>query len=220
MTASPAAAEFAPERVDRSLVVVLAGGQGKRAGGPKALKMVAGRPWWRLQCEAIATDGLAPVAVLHPDAWSCSEPPPSTPEQQPWAAPAPVMVVSSEPVEPAFHSLLRGLRALPSGQGAWVLPVDCPWPGAAVLHPLTPAIESDRFLAVIPIALTADGSWRGGHPVWLSAAAVHMLLGPAAGDPSHHRLDEWMRGHTDQVARIAVAENSVLANYNLDGISK
>lgn len=199
----------------QALVVLLGGGQGRRAGGPKALKLVSGRPWWRLQCEAIQADGLTPLAVLHPDAWRCAEPPAAhgAPESPPTA-------VRSDPDEPAFDSLLRGLQALPKHRGAWILPVDCPWPGLGALQPLAQAMDSSLFWAVLPVAETPEGAWRGGHPVWLSASAVSDLCDLTGSDRTQGRLDEWLRRRTAQVARIRVADVSVLANHNLDGISR
>ncbi len=212
--------EAAPVPAQRDWALLLGGGQGQRAGGPKALKLVDGRPWWRLQCEAMLADGLAPVAVLHPGAWLGGEPPQTAAAAGTNGDQAAICAVPSDPAEPAFCSLLRGLQALPSGCGTWMLPVDCPWPGAAALQPLLPAIGSGSFWAVVPVARAADGRWRGGHPVWLSARAVAELRSLTDLARTEGRLDEWLRRRTTEVARIAVADAAVLANYNLDGTSR
>lgn len=209
-----------PPPLQRAWALLLGGGQGKRAGGPKALKLVDGRPWWRLQVQAMARDGLTAVAVLHPDAWQSSEPLDPEASSEDSAHPALCLTVRSDPAEPAFGSLLRGLEALPPAVATWVLPVDCPWPGAAALRPLTQAIEGNRFWAVLPEAQDGDGSWRGGHPVWLSERAVAELRTLAGTARSDGRLDEWLRRRGSEVARVQVADAAVLANHNLDGFSR
>lgn len=188
--------------------MLLGGGHGRRAGGPKALKLVDGRPWWRLQVERVAADGLRPLAVLHPGAWDAPEPP------------LPGEAVAADPDEPPFLSLRRGLAQVPAATPLWVLPVDCPWPGAAVAAALRAAQAAGPWLAVIPQASDASGRLRGGHPLALSADAVARLRQLTAAQAAATRLDHWLRDHADQVLRLAVADPAVLANHNLNGINQ
>jgi molybdopterin-guanine dinucleotide biosynthesis protein A len=194
--------------------VLLAGGHGRRAGGPKACKLVAARPWWRLQYEAMG-DGTAAhvIAVLHPTAWQAPEPP------QPHEA------VVADPDAAMLASLHRGLAATQPGQRVWLLPVDCPWPGRDVAQALA-AAGQDRsdWLAARPVCRDAATSpiaaerWRGGHPLLLSAQGVAAVL---QLDPLRDRLDHWLAA-LSATARIdvAVTDRAVLANFNADGVSR
>lgn len=200
------AAEVEP--LTGSWALVLGGGQGRRAGGPKALKLLNGRPWWRLQVEHIAADGLRPLSVLHPDAWLSPEPP------QPGEA------VTSDPSDPTFLSLKRGIAQIPPGVALWVLPVDCPWPGQAVLAQLQAPLATGDWLAVVPQALDQEGRMRGGHPLGLSALAVEQLRAIPWENAAETRLDHWLRARSEQVLRLTVDDPAVLANHNLNGIDQ
>jgi molybdopterin-guanine dinucleotide biosynthesis protein A len=189
-------------------VLLLGGGQGRRAGGPKALKLLDGRPWWRWQAERVAGDGLRPLAVLHPDAWQSPEPP------QPGEA------AISDPSEPAFLSLKRGIVRVPFGVPLWVLPIDCPWPGKTVLTQLQAPLASGAWLAVVPQAVDPDGRLRGGHPLGLSPLAVEQLRAIPWEIAVETRLDHWLRAHSDQTLRLTVQDPAVLANHNLNGIDR
>ncbi len=193
---------------NRWWALVLGGGQGRRAGGPKALKLLNGRPWWRLQAERVAADGLRPLSVLHPGAWQSPEPP------QPGEA------VVSDPDEPAFLSLKRGIAHIPPGVALWVLPVDCPWPGMSLLARLQASLASGDWLAVVPQALDQEGRLRGGHPLGLSPLAVEQLQAIPWEIAAETRLDHWLHARSDQVLRLAVQDPAVLANHNLNGIDQ
>ncbi|MBM4342152.1 MAG: nucleotidyltransferase family protein [Deltaproteobacteria bacterium] len=184
--------------------VLLAAGQGRRAGGPKALKTVDGQPWWRVQASAMVAELGCVVAVLHPDAW---------PE-----ADGPLLgciAVTGNPEAPQLASLQLGLALLPIG-AALVLPIDCPWPGPAVAAALADLSAQTDALAVVP-AVESHGQLRRGHPVWLSGPAVAAVL---ALDPATDRLDHWLAAQGDQVATVDVGEPAVLANFNADGVGR
>lgn len=198
----------APDPPPQPWALLLGGGQGRRAGGPKALKLVNDRPVWRLQCERMAAAGLRPLAVLHPLAWHSPEPP------------LPGEAVASDPEEPAFQSVRRGLASVPPGAALWVLPVDCPWPGAAVLALLQAELAAGSWLAVQPQALDETGQLRGGHPLGLSAEAVTLLRALPAELAAQTRLDHWLRARAERVLRVTLAERAVLANHNLNGIDQ
>ncbi len=183
--------------------VLLAGGHGRRAGGPKALKVVGGRPLWRAQAGAMVSDLGCVVAVLHPGAWPDAD--------------APLLgciPVASDPDATQLASLQRGLAEVATG-AALVLPIDCPWPGTAVVAALATAAEATGVLAAVP-TVTLDGQVRRGHPVWLAAAAVGQLL---TLDPQLNRLDHWLAGMPERVALVDVGDPAILANFNRDAIA-
>ncbi len=156
----------------------------------------------------MAAAGLRPLAVLHPLAWHSPEPP------------LPGEAVASDPEEPAFQSVRRGLTPISQGAALWVLPVDCPWPGEGVLAQLQAQLATGRWLAVQPQALDETGLLRGGHPLGLSAEAVALLRALPEELAAQTRLDHWLRAHAERVLRLTVAERAVLANHNLNGIDQ
>ena len=52
--------------LDHTRVLVLAAGRGRRMGGPKALMMVEGEPWWMRQRRRIAEVGIPMTWVVSP----------------------------------------------------------------------------------------------------------------------------------------------------------
>lgn len=184
--------------------VLLAAGHGRRAGGPKALKVLDGRPLWRVQASAMVAEFGCVVAVLHPDAWPDAD-----------ASLLGCIPVVGNPDATQLASLQRGLAELSRG-AALVLPIDCPWPGSEVLAAIETAADRSGALAVVP-TVDLDGQPRRGHPVWLSAAAVAQVL---ALDPTTDRLDHWLTGHSEQTLLVDVANPAILANYNADAIAR
>ncbi len=190
-------------------VLVLGGGQGRRAGGPKALKVHSqtGELLWRWQRRLILADASQVVSVLHPGAWQGLQPPQ-----------ADEGAVAADPDAEAFDSLQRGLAACDPTLPVAVLPVDCPWPGRAVLAALLQRAEAPTLpvLAVRPVVNTPSGP-RGGHPLLLLPAALPLLL---ALDPQTARLDHWLRDLGPRAADAPVSDPAVLANHNLDGVAR
>ncbi|HVP39565.1 MAG TPA: nucleotidyltransferase family protein [Candidatus Saccharimonadales bacterium] len=186
-------------------VVVLAAGEGRRAGGPKAWRRVAGRPWLAVQLEALERAADPPHRVLAPVVVVLAQAPP--PEfsdlfrQARWAH-------NPRPERGPFSSLQIGLReAAGGGAGtAFVLPVDVPVPGGELFETLLQAVGA--ALAAVP---ECDG--RGGHPVLLSAAAASALAALDPADPDA-RLDRWLRARGPQVRRVATADRRVLQDLN------
>jgi molybdenum cofactor cytidylyltransferase len=186
--------------VDAALVV-LAAGEGRRAGGPKAWRMVAGRPWLAHQLEAVASLALAPVAVV------LAAPPAQ--DSGPWPALA-RWAINPRPERGPFSSLQVGLlevrAAGAAGSPVFVLPVDVPAAGPEVFVALRAGLGDAP--AAIPVLRE-----RGGHPVLLSAAACGELCGLDPASPQA-RLDVWLRGKGPAVRRIPVADERVLSDFN------
>ncbi|MBI5610469.1 MAG: NTP transferase domain-containing protein [Deltaproteobacteria bacterium] len=188
-------------------VLLLGGGQGRRAGGPKALKLhpKTGELLWRFQRRAILTDAAHVVTVLHPQAWAAPQPPL-----------AHEAALAADPDAEPFDSLQRGLRACDPALPVAVLPVDCPWTGGALLAALVQALRAGprNLLAVRPVVATPAGP-RGGHPLLLAPGALPLL----ALEPQTARLDHWLRDQGPLVAATEVDDPAVLANFNRDGVA-
>ena len=191
--------------------VLLAGGRGRRAGGPKAFKRVDGELAWRRQARLLLQAGAERVAVvIHPDrpADDLAEPVPDT-----------VLVVASTPQAEMFASLQAGLRALRQsddhGAATLILPVDCPLAGLPVTDALLAALGDGKSSPPAVIRPVFEG--RRGHPIVLSAALCEDL---AAGS-SNRRLDHIIRALAAQSVRdVAVEDPAILANHNRDGVSR
>ena len=199
------------QRQLRSACVLLAAGQGRRAGGPKALKLTGdGTVWWLAQARRIAQDIDTVVPVLHPHAWPLP------------AGVAPEIVpCRGDPDATLLRSLQLGLAALQqSGRVdhvVLVLPVDCPWPGPQVFGKLWSAIcnSGARWDAVIAAVQTDRGLQRG-HPVLLMprvTAAIMQL------NPQVDRIDHWLAAPDRVIGLVDVGDLAILANHNLDGIT-
>lgn len=183
--------------------LLLAGGHGRRAGGPKALKERDGQLLWRWQCDRLAALGCRPLAVLHPDAWL------------PQAGDPPLGHVRADPDQPPFASLQAGLRALPPGD-VLVLPVDCPCPPRPVWVAVVAAAREAEARGRMWQAVQPEHDGRGGHPVLLSAVWRAAL---EAMDPATARLDHALASSTARL-RVAVVHGAIHANFNLDGFGR
>jgi CTP:molybdopterin cytidylyltransferase MocA len=182
--------------------LVLAGGHGRRAGGPKALKRRDGQLLWRWQCDQLTALGCRPLAVLHPDAWRAEHERPSG-------------HVRAEPDQPPFASLQAGLRALPPGD-VLVLPVDCPCPPRPVWVAVVAAAREAEVRGRTWLAVQPEHDGRGGHPVLLSAAWRAAL---EAMDPTTARLDHALASASGRL-RVPVDDGGIHANFNLDGVGR
>ncbi|MBI5837471.1 MAG: nucleotidyltransferase family protein [Candidatus Eisenbacteria bacterium] len=199
-------------------LVVLAAGEGRRAGGPKAWKLVRGRPWLAHQLEALSELRLASiVAVL-------GEPPPETPRGLlaglRWA-------INLRPELGPFSSLQIGLSESPPDMPVFVLPVDVPVPGLPVFEALCGAFHAAWKRRVVPAAGAAAGrrtgspllaavplfKGRGGHPVLLAAEACGELLRMDVASPGA-RLDVWLRSQGPRITRLETGDERVVTNLN------
>ena len=191
--------------------LLLAGGHGRRAGGPKAGKIRAGLPLWRWQVARLQALGCEPVAaVVHPGVLAGET-----------NAVSAAIELASDPDAPPFASLQQGLRALPD-RDVLLLPIDCPCPPRAVQVLLCAEVLAARLRdqpwAVVRPRVLVQGEPRHGHPVLLSAAFCAELLalsGPEA------RLDQRIRDLPPGMRRdVEVHDAAVLANFNADGFSE
>lgn len=185
--------------------LLIAGGHGRRAGGPKALIALQDRLLWRVQVERLLAAGCrSVVAVLHPLAL-------------PAEAPTGVTLARADPDAPMFVSVQAGLRALAGVEPAptLVLPVDCPMPGASVSAALLTAAQDAEPGGWRVIRPRYEG--RHGHPLLLAQEFTAALL---TKDGSRYRLDRLIAGlPRGQALSIDVADAAILANFNRDGLT-
>ncbi|MGH3096247.1 MAG: nucleotidyltransferase family protein [Streptosporangiales bacterium] len=166
--------------------LVLAAGEGRRFGGPKATARLDGI---RLVDRAVATvrEGCAPVLVV-----------------QGAAALAPVagaqVVDAPDWREGMGASLRAGLAALPAeAEAAVVMLVDTPWLTPAAVRAV---IDRWHVLAGEPgprgaVLASYDGRLR--HPVLLAARVWPAVADLARGDEGAR---PWLRAHPDEVAEV------------------
>jgi molybdenum cofactor cytidylyltransferase len=187
--------------MERHPVIVLAAGKSSRAGMPKGLIDIDGRPWLEHQLDALKHHGLRNVLVVlghHAELY-----------RPVIEARSVRQAVNPEPDRGPFSSLQTGLAALPRGSTAWVLPLDVPCPSQEVWMALQQRFSEGGAEVVMPVV---EG--RGGHPVLLSAEMVTRLLQLALEHPES-RLDHQIRAlPEDRVARIEVKDRRVLDNLN------
>ena len=100
-------------------VILLAAGKSSRAGMPKGLIEVGGRPWVECQIEALRRAGISKIIVVlghHQEAY-----------EPVLRGRGVTIAVNPDPERGPFSSLQSGLGSLDAGAvAAWVLPVDVP----------------------------------------------------------------------------------------------
>jgi CTP:molybdopterin cytidylyltransferase MocA len=173
-------------------VIVLAGGRGVRAGGPKALHVVNGRAWWEIQRERLECVGL-------PVTWVVSER--VLAGMRAGGSRLPERVALADEMAPMFASVKAGIARVAADGGArgvFVLPVDVPAAGAPVFTML-----GAREGAAIP---THKG--EHGHPVYIAWSVVERRVIPASDGDRLDRLIEDVR------AEVPVTDASVAINLN------
>ena len=202
--------------------VLVAGGHGRRAGGPKALAMRDGRLMWRWQVAAMRAAGCGTIAaVLHPMAM---------PASNVAEALAHVRCVEADADAEMIASLQLGLRALaraqPDGRNAgptrpvFMLPVDCPCPGAPVFAALGRAavaleLQSQPWQVVRPWVDTSSGR-RRGHPVVLGPALIGAVV---SLDARTGRLDRLISALPEtQRIDVQVKDERICGNFNYGGL--
>ncbi len=186
----------------RDVVLVLAAGRGVRMGGPKALMMVGGRAWWRVQQERLASAGIETVWVVSREVGAAMR-------RDLRQGDAAMEIAESDPGLPMFASVAAGIRALVEGgvrpSGVFVLPVDVPAAGAAVWRALA---------AVGSRVAVPEYRGRRGHPVRLMWEFVERVIVPSledAGFLAQARLDRLVQGETTAVP---VEDEAVVVNLN------
>ena len=211
--------------------VLVAGGHGRRAGGPKALKIRDGVAMWRWQVAALRAAGCGHIAaVLHPSAVPPTSPEPAVPPEALESAnadsvtlTADVVVVPADPDAEMLASLQVGLAAVATeAQPTFLLPVDCPCPPERVFATLlrraaTLTLRGHRWQVIRPWVQTPTGP-RRGHPVLLSPALVQAVRD---ADPTTGRLDRLIQALDAEVrVDVEVDDPSICANFNRDGLSR
>lgn len=204
--------------------VLLAGGRGRRAGGPKAIKIRDGEVLWRWQVDQLLAQGCdAVAAVLHPDAWLR---PPAADKLAHGLDPRTVAAVPGSPGAAQFASLQRALGALPgraAGLPVLVLPIDCPCPPrrvavALLATTLEARLRGQDWRAARPCFARDPYARAFGHPVLLAPAWLTELL---AADPQEARLDHLLSGlPPEQLCQVQVYDPGVLANFNRNGVDQ
>lgn len=177
-------------------LVILAGGKGERAGGPKGLIEYNGRPWLEIQLREYRDRGGDRVVVVLGHAYE------DYLKLVPSLSSADV-VINPDPDRGQFSSLQLGLAE--AIDAAYVLPIDVPVPDEDVWRRLAAELR-DPALVCVP-------TWqdRGGHPVLMSRPFIAKVLSASPLD----RLDQHIRQlDADQVKRIAVDDMRVCMNMN------
>jgi CTP:molybdopterin cytidylyltransferase MocA len=184
-------------------VIVLAGGNGKRAGMPKGLIEFNGKPWLEAQIRELEERGLNRLVIVlgyrAEDHFSA----------MPWLREGKraAVRVNSHPEHGQFSSFLAGARSLVEAEGIYLLPVDVPVPDAEVWETLAKNLKGHD--ACIP-----EWRERGGHPVLLSRSFVKQLLKlrekglESRLDTQLHKLPK------EKIARLPVNDMRVGMNFN------
>ncbi len=170
-------------------VRLLAAGQGKRAGGPKAWGPYGGKTLIEAQLDFLATV-TAPenIDIAIQGEWL----------ERCRALSPRVNWVVADPEAAALSSLQALLKTTPRMR-SYVIHVDMPTFDLRVWRALA-AVEGDA----VPVY---EG--RRGHPVLLTAETLDQV---ALLDPAFHRLDLFLRGRA--VTEVSVATDVILANLN------
>jgi len=194
--------------------VLVAGGHGRRAGGPKALKIRDGQLMWQWQVRAMVAAGCSQIAaVLHPAAVAAA--PPTPPAALGFFN---LFIVTADPDAEMLASLQRGLAALSGAveKPAFMLPVDCPCPSPDVFAALVERAERlnsrGKSWSVIRPWVDYEGRRRRGHPVLLGPALIDLVR---AADPATGRLDRLISALPAAArADVAVTDKAICANLN------
>lgn len=184
-------------------VYLLAGGEGRRAGGPKAWLEFEGKPLLQRQIEFLGRRfALDEVAVSMQLSWTdrCRE----ISEEVCW--------VPEDPRQPMLGAVKALLRSMPPRDWAYLYHVDMPVWDDALFDALDAAVETARAAGQEAVIPEFDG--RGGHPVALAPALAERIL---ALDPARDRLDRFLR--SCKLRRFAVEQSCVLENWN-EGVAR
>lgn len=164
--------------------VLLAAGEGKRLGIPKALVELGGRRLVDRGVDLLADGGTAPVVVVTGAA--------------PLTVPGAVVVANPDWASGMGSSLAAGLRALPGDCAAAVIAlVDQPLIGAAVVRRLISAYRAGAELAVAAYEGRPRNPVLLARPHWAGAAAA--AVGDVGARP-------YLRAHAGVVTHVECAD--------------
>lgn len=175
-------------------VYLLAAGEGRRSGGPKAWRRHEGKTLLERQLEFLLSRFAAPkVAVTIQEGWRrrCETINPG------------VRWIAEDPSRSALSALQTLLRACPQQDWAFLYHVDMPVWEPAVFERLAQAAPGDAE-AVVPMH-----AGRKGHPLLLSPTLGAIIL---ALNPTQDRLDYWLR--TRRISAVDLPYSCVLENWN------
>lgn len=191
--------------------VLLAAGQGRRMGGGKMLRRLPspdGRPLV-VAAFAVLARVCERVVVIH---GADGEAVADVIQGAPDASGVSIVCVDGDPAAPMLGSIRRGLRAARELDSA----------AAVLLHPGdVPATASTTVDAIITAGRAAepDGravmpevDGRGGHPVWLPAAAIDRVLGLPDGHPGGLRA--YWRAHPASRIRLPLDDAGCRADVD------
>jgi molybdenum cofactor cytidylyltransferase len=178
--------------------VILAAGESRRMGSPKALLPYQGRPFLQHLIEVTKHDAVGVLrVVLGASAEEIRE--------ELWLYPTSV-VVNEEWREGQLSSIQAGVRALPEGtDGVLLCPVDHPLVSAALVAELIANFYASKKAIVLPTYLG-----KRGHPVIFASRLYPELL--AAPADKGARAVVW--AHADEVLEVPTAEEGVVLNLN------
>jgi CTP:molybdopterin cytidylyltransferase MocA len=193
-----------------AVAVVLAAGEGKRLGGPKALAEIDGRPlvsWVADLCRRSLVSEVVVVAGAEAEAVRAAIDalPPAEDDET-----APVRVVVNETWRDGkTGSLQCGWRAFEGAPNVLVFPVD---------HPAIRLVTLDVILgvfgyaaaapeAIVPV-LQQDGQRKRGHPIVLSGKLKDAVLALGPDEP----LNAFVRER--ELLEVPVDDAGVLLNVN------
>lgn len=175
----------------RFQVYLLAGGNGSRAGGPKAWREFEGRSLLKRQVDFL-TNRFEPraIAISIQKDWRerCLRIQPD------------ICWVSEDPKNPPMGAIQALVGELPLQDWSFLYHVDMPVWEPALFDALSERIHAAEKSGIEAIAPSHHG--RKGHPLVLSPK-----LGPAITvlDPSKDRMDFWLRTRREDVVEVPFA---------------
>ncbi len=206
-------------RIDSSVALVLAAGQGRRMGGPKALLQWQGRTLLEAVAEAYLEAGVPlVVAVVNPripphlpSNWSRLEEDERADVAREetgrfcWTGP-----VSAE--KPMMESVRWGLQAILPLRRQWIFlhPVDTGPPPPSVVEQLHRRLSEHAGKDRRAIAAKPTSGGRGGHPLLLHARALERL--PWQEAPTLR--DALSVLDSEEMLRVETTDARVLRNWN------
>ena len=182
-------------------IIVLAAGEGRRFGGPKALARLEAKSWLELALERVREAGHEGITVVvgaeaERVRGSIAGSGISWVENADWKA-------------GRTGSIICGLRSLPEGtRGALLHSVDFPFVAASTFRALVRAFEDDAE-AELGIWLPLDGE-KTGHPVLVGRAIWGEILALGPDEP----LRRIMRADAARVATVGVDDPGIHRNIN------
>jgi molybdenum cofactor cytidylyltransferase len=193
------ASGMAGSQKSRVAAIVLAAGQSRRMGFPKALLPIAAHTFAEHVIGALAASRAAAIyLVLGSDAERIRREIDVTPAQ---------VVVNEQWELGQLSSLAAGLRALPAGDYDAVIMalVDHPLIEPGVVDAVIAAFEATGRPIVVPVH---DG--RRGHPVLFAARLVPELLAAPLAEGARAVV----RAHADEVLEVPAPAPGVLADVD------